>query len=149
MKINVTKSFVPTIDEYQKYLKKMWASGQLTNRGDLVKELEEKLQGFLSSKSKPLAVCNGTMALQIAIKALGLRGEIITTPFSYVATTSTIVWEGCKPVFVDIAPDYLTIDETKIEAAINKDTSAILATHVYGNPCNVEEIERKRQNIAK
>ena len=142
MQINVTKSFLPPIDEYQKQLKKIWASGQLTNRGKLVNQLEEKIQVFLGSKSTPLAVCNGTIALQVAIKALGLKGEIITTPFSYVATTSTIVWEGCKPVFVDIDPDYLTIDETKIESAITKDTSAILATHVYGNPCNVVAIEK-------
>ena len=81
------------------------------------------------------------MPLQIAIKALGLTGEIITTPFSYVATTSSIVWEGCTPVFVDIHPEYLTIDETKIEAAITPKTSAILATHVFGNPCDVEAIE--------
>ena len=141
MQINVTKSFLPPLEDYQKHLKKIWGSGQLTNRGKLVNQLEEKIQEFLGSKSKPLAVCNGTIALQVAIKALGLKGEIITTPFSYIATTSTIVWEGCKPVFVDIDPDYLTIDETKIEAAITKNTSAILATHVYGNPCNVEAID--------
>ena len=140
--INVTKSFLPPIDEFIDYLDTIWLSKKLTNRGDLVLELEEKIQKHLASEAKPLAVCNGTIALQVAIKALQLRGEIITTPFSYVATTSTIVWEGCKPVFVDIDPDYLTIDETKIEAAITKDTSAILATHIYGNPCNVEEIER-------
>ena len=142
MQINVTKSFLPPLEEYQKHLKKIWDSGQLTNRGELVNQLEEEIQWFLDSKSKPLAVCNGTIALQVAIKALGLKGEIITTPFSYVATTSAIVWEGCKPVFVDIDPDYLTIDETKIESAITKDTSAILATHVYGNPCNVVAIEK-------
>ena len=142
MKINVTKSFLPPIEEYNTILKKVWDSNQLTNRGNFVNQMEAEIQTFLGSKSKPLAVCNGTIALQIAIKALQLRGEIITTPFSYVATTSTIVWEGCEPVFVDIDPNYLTIDETKIEAAITKDTSAILATHVYGNPCNVEEIER-------
>ncbi|MAW84785.1 MAG: aminotransferase DegT [Crocinitomicaceae bacterium] len=140
--INVTKSFLPPVEEYQKQLKKIWKSGQITNRGELVKELEEKIQLFLGSKAIPLAVCNGTVALQVAIKSLALNGEIITTPFSYVATTSSIVWEGCKPVFVDINPDYLTIDETKIEAAITKKTSAIIATHVYGNPCNVEEIEK-------
>merc|ERR1712173_254281 len=84
---------------------------------------------------------NGTLPLQIAIKALNLQGEIITTPFSYVATLSSIVWEGCTPVFVDIHPEYLTIDETKIEASITPKTSAILATHVFGNPCHVEAIE--------
>jgi dTDP-4-amino-4,6-dideoxygalactose transaminase len=96
-----------------------------------------------------IAMTNGTLPLQIAIKALGLTGEIITTPFSYVATTASIVWEGCTPVFVDIHPEYLTIDETKIEAAITSKTSAILATHVFGNPCNVEAIDAiaKKHNL--
>jgi dTDP-4-amino-4,6-dideoxygalactose transaminase len=84
---------------------------------------------------------NGTLPLQIALNAFTNEGEVITTPFSYVATTSTIVWEKCTPVFVDIHPDYLTIDETKIEAAITDKTTAILATHVYGNPCDVEAIK--------
>ena len=82
------------------------------------------------------------MPLQIALKVLAGNGEVITTPFSYVATTAAIVWENCTPVFVDIHPEYLTIDETKIEAAITEKTTAILATHVFGNPCNVEEIDR-------
>src|SRR5690606_15696634 len=96
-----------------------------------------------------IAMTNGTLPLQIGIKALGLTGEIITTPFSYVATTSSIVWEGCTPVFVDIHSDYLTIDATKIEAAITPSTSAILATHVFGNPCDVEAIESiaKKHNL--
>jgi len=148
-KINVTQTFLPPLKEYTDLLKKIWETKHLTNRGEYVIDLEEKIQEFLGSNSKPLAVCNGTIALQIAIKALELKGEIITTPFSYVATTSSIVWEECKPVFVDIHPDYLTIDETKIEAQINKNTSAILATHVYGNPCNVEVIDKiaKKYNL--
>src|SRR5690606_30175968 len=85
---------------------------------------------------------SGALPLQIAIKVLRLTGEIITTPFSYVATTSSIVWEGCTPVFVDIHPEYLTIDETKIEAAITTNTTAILATHVFGNPCDIDAIAR-------
>ncbi|WP_026914466.1 DegT/DnrJ/EryC1/StrS family aminotransferase [Christiangramia portivictoriae] len=139
--IPVTKTFLPPQEEYQAILKRAWDAGWITNRGGLVKELEEKLKSYLRV-SNILATTNGTLPLQIAIKALELKGEIITTPFSYVATTSSIVWEGCKPVFVDIHPDYLTIDETKIEAAITEKTSAILATHVFGNPCNVEAIER-------
>ena len=103
-------------------------------------ELEQKLKAYLNVPNL-IATTNGTLPIQIAIKALGLTGEIITTPFSYVATTSSIVWEGCTPVFVDIDPEHLTIDETKIEAAITPKTSAILATHVFGNPCAVEEIE--------
>ena len=104
--IPVTKSFMPPIEDYIKYLEKIWDSNQLTNHGPLVKELEDKLKEYLGVKHL-FFVTNGTIALQIAIKALDLRGEIITTPFSYVATTSTIVWEGCKPVFVDIDPDTL------------------------------------------
>ena len=146
--INVTKTFLPPQDEYQAILKKAWDTGWLTNRGVLVKELEIELRNHLISRPL-IAMTNGTLPLQIAIKALGLKGEIITTPFSYVATTSSIVWEGCKPVYVDIHPEYLTIDETKIEAAITDKTSAILATHVFGNPCNIEVIDAiaKKYNL--
>jgi dTDP-4-amino-4,6-dideoxygalactose transaminase len=92
---------------------------------------------------------NGTIALQIAIKALELKGEIITTPFSYVATTSSIVWEGCKPIFVDIDAETFNIDPSKIESAITENTSAILATHVFGNPCDIDAIEiiAKKYNL--
>lgn len=146
--INVTKTFLPPQEEYNTILKKAWDAGWITNRGALVKELEEKLKTYLHIPNI-IAMTNGTLPLQIAIKALGLTGEIITTPFSYVATTSSIVWEGCTPVFVDIHPEYLTIDETKIEAAISPSTSAILATHVFGNPCAVKEIEviAKKHNL--
>lgn len=103
-------------------------------------ELEESLKGFLRVPNL-LSVSNGTVALQFAIRALGLRDEVITTPFSYVATVSSLVWEGCEPVFVDIEPETLTIDTTKIRSRITERTTGILATHVYGNPCFVEEIE--------
>ncbi|MCO6174195.1 DegT/DnrJ/EryC1/StrS family aminotransferase [Flavobacterium sp. NRK F10] len=139
--INVTQTYLPPIEEYRSFLQRAWDAKWLTNRGQLVKELEEKLIAYLGVDNLTLTT-NGTLPLQIAIKAMELKGEIITTPFSYVATTSSIVWENCKPVFVDIHPDYLTIDETLIEAAITNDTSAILATHVFGNPCNVEVIEQ-------
>ncbi|MCX7549358.1 DegT/DnrJ/EryC1/StrS family aminotransferase [Xanthomarina sp. F2636L] len=138
--ITVTKTFLPPQEEYQAILKKAWETGWMTNRGVLVQELESKLKTYLDVPNV-LAMTNGTLPLQIAIKALDLKGEIITTPFSYIATTSGIVWEGCTPVFVDIHPEYLTIDETKIEAAITSKTSAILATHVFGNPCEIEAIE--------
>lgn len=138
--INVTQTFLPNIEEYTTYLHRIWESKWLTNRGNLIKSLENDLQEFLHTENL-LIVSNGTLALQIPIKALSLSGEIITTPFSYVATTSSIVWEGCTPVFVDVDPVHLTIDETKIEEAITEKTSAILATHVYGNPCNVEAIQ--------
>lgn len=146
--INVTKTFLPPQEEYHAILKRAWDAGWITNRGILVKELEGQLMNYLKVPSI-IAMTNGTLPIQIAIKSLGLTGEIITTPFSYVATTSSIVWEGCTPVFVDIHPEYLTIDETKIEAAITSKTSAILATHVFGNPCAVSEIEAiaKKHNL--
>lgn len=146
--INVTKTFLPLQEEYNAILKRAWDNGWITNRGILVKELEAKLAEYLKIPNI-IATTNGTLPLQIAIKALKLKGEIITTPFSYVASTSSIVWEGCKPIFVDIHSEYLSIDETKIEAAITKDTSAILATHVFGNPCNIEAIEiiAKKYNL--
>lgn len=138
--IPVTKSFLPNIEEYQQWLRQVWDSQWLTNRGSLVVELEEKLKKHLNIDNI-LITNNGTVPLQIALKLLGDGGEIITTPFSYVATTAAIVWENCTPVFVDIHPEYLTIDETKIEDAITPKTTAILATHVFGNPCHIEMIE--------
>jgi dTDP-4-amino-4,6-dideoxygalactose transaminase len=146
--IPVTKSFLPPIEEYQAQLKRIWSSQWLTNRGPLVLELEEKLKNHLTTDNI-LITNNGTIPLQIALKLLGKGGEIITTPFSYVATTAAIVWENCTPVFVDIHPEYLTIDESKIEEAITPKTTAILATHVFGNPCNTEAIETiaKKHNL--
>lgn len=137
--IPVTQPFLPPIKEYEAFLPGIWERNWLTNMGPLANELEEKLKNYLKVE-KLLFVTNGTVALQMAVKALDLKGEIITTPFSFVATTSSIVWEGCKPVFVDIDPDSLNIDPTKIEAAITEKVTAILATHVYGNPCDVEAI---------
>ena len=148
--IPVTRTFLPPIEKYMQQVQRAYNNGGLTNRGELVKELEQKLSGFLDLKvTKILCLNNGTVPLQIALKLLGRGGEVITTPFSYVATTAAIVWENCTPVFVDIHPDYLTIDETKIEAAITEKTTCILATHVFGNPCNTEEIERiaKKYNL--
>ncbi len=139
--INVTKPFLPPKEVYNKYLDEIWSRCWLTNNGPLVNELELRLKDYLRLNHL-LYVNNGTIAIQIAIKALGLKGEVITTPFSYVATTSSLVWENCKPVFVDIDPKTLNIDPDKIEAAITKKTSAILATHVFGIPCQVERIEQ-------
>lgn len=144
--IPVTKPFLPPIEEYQHYLKGIWNRNWLTNNGPLVNELELALKEYLNVKHL-LFVTNGTIAIQLAIKALGLRGKIITTPFSYVATTSSLVWEGCEPTFVDIDPETCNIDPSKIEEAITSDTTGILATHVYGNPCDVariDEIARRR-----
>ena len=142
--INVTKTFFPPIDEYHEQIKRIWDNEWLTNRGALVLELENKLIDYLKVRNI-IIMNNGTIPIQIAIKLLGKAGEIITTPFSYVATTSAIIWENYKPVFVDIDSEYLTIDENKIEAAITSETKAILATHVFGNPCAIERI----QEIAK
>lgn len=130
------------------YVKRAFDNNWLSNRGELVLELEEKLKEYLGVDNI-LVMNNGTIPLQIALKLLGGGGEIITTPFSYVATTAAIVWENCTPVFVDINPEYLTIDETKIEAAITSKTTCILATHVFGNPCNVEAIDviAKKYNL--
>lgn len=146
--INVTKTFFPPLAEYQEQLQRIWQNQWLTNRGALVLELEDKLKEYLMV-NHILVTNNGTVPIQIALKLLGNGGEIITTPFSYVATTAAIVWENCTPVFVDIDPNYLTIDETKIEAAITSKTTAILATHVFGNPCNVDAIEAiaKKHNL--
>jgi dTDP-4-amino-4,6-dideoxygalactose transaminase len=146
--IPVTKPFLPPVEEYKKYLDGIWDRNWLTNNGPLVNELELKLENYLGTQ-RPLFVTNGTIAIQLAIKALELKGEIITTPFSYVATTSSIVWENCEPVFVDIDPVTCNIDPEKIEAAITSRTAAILATHVYGIPCDVEAISEiaKRKNV--
>jgi len=138
--IPVTKPFMPPQHLYHNYLEGIWKRQWLTNMGPLASDLELRLKEFLNLDHL-LFVTNGTVALQMAIKALDLKGEIITTPFSFVATTSVIVWENCTPIFVDIDPDSLNIDAEKIEAAITEKTVAILATHVYGNPCDVDKIE--------
>jgi dTDP-4-amino-4,6-dideoxygalactose transaminase len=138
--IPVTKPFLPPVEEYESYIRDIWQRQWLTNNGPLVNELELKLKLYLEVPHM-LYVTNGTMALQMAIRALELKGEIITTPFSFIATTSSTLWEHCKPVFVDIDPETLNIDASKIEAAITPQTSAILATHVFGNPCDIEVID--------
>lgn len=142
--IPVTKPFLPSKERYEHYLNAIWRRNWLTNNGPLVNELEIKLKDYLNVNSVHF-VSNGTIALQIAIKALDIKGEVITTPFSYVATTSSLVWEGCAPVFVDINAQSFNIDASKIEEAITPHTTAILATHVYGNPCAIDAID----NIAK
>ena len=139
--ITVTKSFLPPLGEYQRYIEEIWDRGWLTNHGPLVGDLEDRLRALLAI-DHVLYVANGTLALQIAINALDLQGEIITTPFSYVATMSSIIWEGCTPVMVDIDEDTLTLDPARIEEALTENTSGILATHVYGVPCDIEGISR-------
>ncbi|MGM0589756.1 MAG: DegT/DnrJ/EryC1/StrS family aminotransferase [Bacteroidota bacterium] len=139
--IPVTKPFMPPHKKYLQYVQGIWERNYLTNNGPLVQKLEKKLRDYLGVDHM-LYLSNGTIALQIAIKTLELKGEIITTPFSYVATTSSIVWEGCKPVFVDIDPNTLNLNPDLIENAISENTTAILATHVFGNPCDIETIQK-------
>ncbi|AQG79657.1 DegT/DnrJ/EryC1/StrS family aminotransferase [Spirosoma montaniterrae] len=137
--INVTKSYLPDFEEYTAYLKGVWERVHLTNDGPLLRELEAQMKEFLGVKH--LKFCsNGTVVLQMALKALDITKEVITTPFSYVATTNALLWEGCTPVFADIRPDDFNIDADKIEPLITEHTQAILATHVYGNACQVEQI---------
>ncbi len=140
MPINVTQTYLPPFEEYIAILKRAWDNKWITNNGELLQELEQKLKE-LHHTDHLLFCSNGTIVLQLALKALQITKEVITTPFSYVATANAVLWEGCTPVFVDIEPTTFCIDAGKIEAAITKDTQAILATHVYGFPCNVEKIE--------
>lgn len=139
--IPVSKPYLPEQAIYNSYLDGIWKRQWLTNNGPLVQELEEKLKEYLGVRHL-IYVNNGTIALQIALKALAIQGEIITTPFSYVATTNSILWEGCKPVFADIKTSDYNIDPEKIEPLITPATVGILATHVYGNPCDVDAIEQ-------
>jgi dTDP-4-amino-4,6-dideoxygalactose transaminase len=146
--INVTNPFLPPIENYTRLLEGIWSRAHLTNNGPLLMELEEKLKAYFGAKHF-IFMNNGTSAIQVAIKGLGVTGEVITTPFSYVATTSSIVWENCEPVFADIDKDSLTINPALIEPLITSKTTAILATHVYGIPCDVEGIEKvaKKHNL--
>lgn len=137
--INVTKTYLPPIEDYQALLRRIWDNGWLTNGGQFEQELADKLKEYFGLPNLEL-VANGMLGLQLAIKALDLKGEIITTPFSYVATANAIAWEGCKPVFVDVDENTFCISPDLIESAITENTSAIMATHVYGYPCDVERI---------
>jgi dTDP-4-amino-4,6-dideoxygalactose transaminase len=146
--INVTKTYLPELKKYEAYLEKIFKLGFVTNNGPLVQELQYRLEKYLGVKHI-LLVANGTIALQIAYKVLDIKGEAITTPFSFVATTSSQIWQGIKPVFVDINKDTFNIDYKKIEEKISKTTSAIIPVHVFGNVCDVEKIDEiaKRFNL--
>ncbi len=146
--IRVTQTDLPTLGEYNKYLKKIWNNGWITNNGELVQELERRLAEYLGVKYV-CVVANGTLALQLTLRALDVTGEVVTTPFSYVATVSSAVWEGCRPVFADIDRESWNIDPMEVEKVIGTKTKAIMATHVYGNPCEVEVLGRiaKRKNV--
>jgi hypothetical protein len=146
--IFVTQPSLPPLKEYVGLLEEIWKTGILTHNGPMVQQLERELETKLNTKWLA-AVTNGTVAIQMAIKALGLKGEIITTPFSWIATISAIKWEGCTPVFCDIEPNTLNIDPAKIEALITPSTVAILPVHVFGTPCDVLAIEciAKKHNL--
>ena len=137
--IPVTSAVLPPLQEYVKYLEELWESRWLTNNGTLLQTLERRLEEALEVEHV-VVVSNGTLALQLAVRALGLHGEVVTTPFSYVATASSLVWEGCRPVFADIEPDALTLDPVRADEAVTSATTGILATHVYGLPCDVERL---------
>lgn len=137
--IYVTKAFMPPLEEYTEHLRRVWASGQLTNQGAAAMELEKLLAERLGVPYC-LFMANGTLAIQLAIRALGITGKVITTPYSYVATLSSILWEHCEPVLVDIDPNTTCVDANAVEVALKNGASAILATHVYGIPCDVERL---------
>jgi len=146
--IHVSKIYFPDKQKFLKYVEKIYDSGWLTNNGPLVQELEKRLEEYLGVKNL-LCVSHGTMALQVAYHLLELEGEVITTPFSFVATTSSIKWEGLDPVFADIDPETFNIDPAKIEKSLSEKTSAIVPVHVFGNTCEIEEIDRiaKKNNL--
>lgn len=139
--IYVTKAFLPPLEEFIPYLEKIWASKWLTNAGPFHEQLEKELSQFLGVEHIALFT-NGTIALITALQALRITGEVITTPYSFVATSHSLLWNGIKPVFVDIDPLTLNLDPNKIEAAITPHTTAIMPVHCYGHPCDVERIQK-------
>lgn len=143
--IYVTQPSLPPLEEYTQILKSVWDSGILTHNGPIVQNFENELCKKLNIDNF-LTVTNGTIAIQMAIKALNLKGEIITTPFSWIATVSAIKWEGCTPIFCDIDPETLNINPSKLEALITDRTVGIIPVHVFGNPCDVEAIEAIAKN---
>ena len=145
--IYVTKPFLPPLEDVIPHLEQIWRTGVLTNNGPLQQELERQLCDYLGVSFVSL-FCNATVALMTAQKTLGLSGDFITTPYSFVATSNAFAWTGMKPIFVDVMPDCMTIDPTKIEEAITPQTTAIVAVHCYGNTCDtsaIEVIARKHQ----
>lgn len=150
IKITVTKTELTPLNEYLRYLQKIWKANWVTNNGQMLLELERRLQKLYNTKNL-LVVSNGTLAIQLALKALPQRsGEVITTPFTFQATTNTVIWEGFTPVFADIDPNTYNLDPVEVEKKITSKTVAILAVHVYGNACEVEKLQKlgKKYNIA-
>lgn len=148
-RIDVTRPFLPPMEDYIKYITQIWDRAYLTNNGPCVRELNKTLKEYLDVENIQY-VSNGTLALMLAINALKLENcEIITTPFTYIATTSSIIWQKCHPVFADILPDTLCIDPESVEKLITPETKAILAVHVFGIPCDVVSLGRiaEKHNI--
>jgi len=141
MRINVNRVYLPPKERYLEYIDRIYESGWITNNGELLRELEDKLCEYLNVKNVVL-LSNGTSALEIAYRVLDINRAVITTPFSFVATTSSLVANNINPIFCDIDPNTLCIDSSKIEQVITEDTQAIVATHIFGNICNIEEIEK-------
>ena len=139
-KIFVTKPSLAPLEEYLPYLERIWDSGIMTHNGPLLRQLEQEVSAR-EDGLHTVCVANGTCAMQLAIRALDLQGEIITTPFTFIATASIIAWERCTPVFVDIDPGTWNLDPAKVEAAITENTVAILPVHVFSAPCDVDRIE--------
>lgn len=143
--VYVTQPHLPPLDEFIPYLEKIWASKTLTNGGPFHQELEQALCDYLGVKHLALFT-NGTLALVTALQALRITGEVITTPYSFVATSHSLLWNGIKPVFADVDPVTLNLDPARIEAAITPQTTAIMPVHVYGHPCDVEAIQTIADN---
>lgn len=142
--INVVKPFLPDLGKYNTYLEQIWASHWLTNNGPLVNSLEQVISNHFQVPNF-IYMANGTLALQLAIRALGFKRKVLTTPFSYIATASSLVWEGCTPVFVDIDNEHLNVDVELIEASIDDEVDGMLFTHVFGNSCNIDRIDEISQ----
>jgi dTDP-4-amino-4,6-dideoxygalactose transaminase len=139
--LHVTEPFLPDFGAFSQLVEGVWERRQLTNQGPLVIELEERLRAALDLPHPVHCVANGGLGLQILLKAMGIRGRVITTPFSYIATTSCALWEGLEVTFADIAARTLNIDPAAVEAAITPDCEAIIATHAFGNPCDVDALQ--------
>ena len=137
--INVTRSDLPDLDKLLPYLQRIWASNWVTNNGEHLRLLESRLSEHLRV-DEVIVVSSGTVALQLAIRALGLTGSVVTTPFTFATTTNVLVWEGIEPIFADIDPRTYCIDPKDVRRKITGDTSAILAVHIYGNPCDVDAL---------
>src|SRR5512137_1214606 len=139
--IYVTQPFLPPLEEFTPYLEAIWTNKILTNGGPFHQQLEQALCDYLGVQHLALFT-NGTIALVTALQALRITGEVITTPYSFVATSHSLLWNGIKPVFADVDPVTLNLDPARIEAAITPQTTAIMPVHVYGHPCDVDSIQK-------